>query len=120
MNPKRDLAGGSIHARAAWMSAVISGVVVYPCILRPGASLGGHACALPTLVFSEILLCDCPAGKSLPIFRSRVKSGVSENQKYTASVFPQICGITPFVSPRDEGRWPSSLTRGEMRWTRMP
>jgi hypothetical protein len=52
------------------------------------------------------------AGKSLRIFRNRVKPQISENQKYSASVFPQISGITIAVSPRDEGRWPSSLTRG--------
>ena len=49
-----------------------------------------------------------------------VKRTVSDNQKYFASVFTQIGGITAPVSPRDEGRWPSSPTRGEMRWTPMP
>ena len=54
-------------------------------------------------------------GKSLLIFRNRVKPG---NQKYSASV------LTPNQSHNfarltaDEGRWPSSRTRGEMRWTR--
>ena len=66
------------------------------------------------------LVCDCPTGKSVLIFRNGVKPETSENQKYIASVFPQISGITALVSPRDEGRWPSSLTRGEMRWTPMP
>ena len=66
------------------------------------------------------VMCDGPAGKSLPIFRSSVKPIISENQKYSAFRFPQISGITALVSPRDEGRRPSSPTRGGMRWTPMP
>src|SRR6478672_11109267 len=38
------------------------------------------------------LLCDCPTGKSLLIFRNRVKPG---NQKYSASRSPQITPTTP-------------------------
>jgi hypothetical protein len=45
------------------------------------------------------------------------KSVESFAQKYSAFVFTQISRISPFVSLQDEGRWPSSRTRGEMRWT---
>jgi hypothetical protein len=53
-------------------------------------------------------------GKSLLIFRNRVKPG---NQKYSASVPAQISRITPLVSP-DRGALAIVTTRGEMRWTR--
>jgi hypothetical protein len=38
-------------------------------------------------------------------------------QKYSPSPFTQITSISPPSRP-PEGRWPSSLTRGGMRWTR--
>ena len=56
-----------------------------------------------------------PSGKSLLIFRNRVKAG---NQKYSASRAPQINGITPLVSPDERGGSRSSRTCGGMRWTR--
>jgi hypothetical protein len=40
------------------------------------------------------------AGKSLLVFRNRVKPIISDNQKYSASVFTRISGMTPAVSPR--------------------
>ena len=55
-----------------------------------------------------------PMGKSLLIFRNRVKPG---NQKYSAFVFTQISGTTPPVSRQMRGASRTSRTRGEMRWT---
>ena len=54
------------------------------------------------------------AGKSLLIFRNRVKPG---NQKYSAFVLTQISRTTPSVSRQMRGASRSSRTRGEMRWT---
>src|SRR5215207_3080410 len=54
-------------------------------------------------------------GKSLLIFRNRVKPG---NQKYSAFVLTQNQSHNSACLTADEGRWPSSRTCGEMRWTR--
>jgi hypothetical protein len=53
-------------------------------------------------------------GKSLLIFRNRVKPG---NQKYSAFVHTQISRTTSPVSRQMRGASRSSRTRGEMRWT---
>jgi hypothetical protein len=56
----------------------------------------------------------------LPIFGISVKPTISENQKYSASLLPQIKGILRPSSPQDEGRSRSSRMRGGMRWTPRP
>ena len=62
---------------------------------------GGHAVVLPTLPTDLCdLVCDCPAGKSLRIFRNDVKP---LNQKYSAFVLTQISRITPLVSRQMRG-----------------
>ena len=44
---------------------------------------------------------DCPTGKSFPIFGNIVKPTISENQKFLASLLPQIKGITtPVITAR--------------------
>ena len=58
----------------------------------------------------------CPTGKSLLIFRNRVKP---RNQKYFASLPTQISSLNRTVSFRQEGRIARRHeTRGGMRWTR--
>jgi hypothetical protein len=57
----------------------------------------------------------CPTGKSLLIFRNRVKP---LSQKYFASRLTQIRCISPDVLFRQEGRCARHETRGGMRWTR--
>jgi hypothetical protein len=68
------------------------------------------------------VLCDCPTGKSLLIFRNRVKP---RNQKYSASRSPQITRTTPPIPRPQEGRiaivtdvgcgerWPQSAGRAD-------
>jgi len=56
-----------------------------------------------------------PTGKSLLIFRNRVKP---RNQKYFASRLTQIRCISFPVSSHSRGVSRSSRTRGGMRWTR--
>ena len=74
----------------------------------------GHAVALPTygtcdarpanhFWFSEFM-----SSRQFLIIKN-IPLPFSPNQRHIAP-----------VSPRDEGRWPSSLTRGEMRWTPRP
>ena len=55
-----------------------------------------------------------PTGKSLLIFRNRVKP---RNQKYFASRLTQIRCISFPVSSHSRGVSRSSRTRGGMRWT---
>jgi hypothetical protein len=55
-----------------------------------------------------------PTGKSLLIFRNRVKP---RNQKYFASRLTQIRCISIDVLFREEGRCARHETRGGMRWT---
>src|SRR6266436_1864273 len=58
----------------------------------------------------------CPTGKSLLIFRNRVKP---RNQKYFASLPTQISSLIRTVSFRQEGRIARRHeTRDGMRWTR--
>src|SRR3954471_6154626 len=56
-------------------------------------------------------LCDCPTGKSpkvCPALRTKIFCFRSHaNQSHNSACLTA-----------DEGRWPSSRTRGEMRWTR--
>jgi hypothetical protein len=58
-------------------------------------------------------------GKSLLIFRNQVK----RKNRYESKIFYfRSHPNQPHNSARlaaDEGRWPSSRTRGEMRWTLM-
>src|SRR5882724_4962834 len=54
-------------------------------------------------------------GKSLLFFRNRVNP---EIQKYFAGHVGQITFTTLAIPSQREGRWPSSRTRGGMRWTR--
>src|SRR6266481_733474 len=56
-----------------------------------------------------------PTGKSLLIFRNRVKP---RNQKYSASGVGQISASTSAVSSHQRGDRASSRARGGMRWTR--
>src|SRR6202035_2478532 len=68
----------------------------------------------------EFRFCDlCPTGKSparpcidLPLLSSPLRKNIlvfrSANHRYIRSVLSH-----------QEGRWPTSLTRGRMRWTRM-
>src|SRR5260370_19172857 len=59
---------------------------------------------------------NCPTGKSLLIFRTRVKP---RNQKYFASLPTQISSLICTVSFRQEGRIARRHeTRDGMRWTR--
>src|SRR5258707_11543393 len=55
-----------------------------------------------------------PTGKSLLIFRNRVKP---RNQKYSASRLTQISCISLTVSSHQRGDRASSRARGGMRWT---
>jgi hypothetical protein len=79
-------------------------------------SRAGEAIRCAQAQFERRLAAISVTGKSLLIFRNRVKS---RNQKYSAFVLTQITGITPPVSPRMRGASRSSRTRSEMRWTWM-
>ena len=56
-----------------------------------------------------------PPGKSLLIFRNRVKPF---REKYSAFVIEQISSLASPVSPDERGGSRSSRTRGGMQWTR--
>ena len=61
---------------------------------------------------SEIPQVECDIStrraKSVPIFGSRVKSKISENQKYLTSLSPQITCTSIAIPSHSEGRRPSS------------
>ena len=60
------------------------------------------------------LLFFCPTGKSLLIFRNRVKPFL---QKYFASLPTQISSLIRTVPSHKRGDRASSRARGGMRWT---
>src|SRR5260370_24144533 len=59
---------------------------------------------------------NCPTGKSLRIFRNRVKP---KNQKYSAFAVGQITATTRASCPTKRGARDRHETRGRERWTRM-
>jgi hypothetical protein len=62
------------------------------------------------LYLSKYLNAICPSGKSLLIFRNRVKP---ENEKYSAFAVGQISGMNPPVSPDKRG---GSRSSRNARW----
>jgi len=87
---------------------------------------GGHASLCPPYCSSDLLVASADSvhdlrqinttGKSLLIFRNRVKSSA---QKYSAFAFAQISRITPPVSPDERGareRHERAVGCGGRRW----
>jgi hypothetical protein len=66
----------------------------------PGQAGRRQRCLAPPTCICDVP-CDCPTGKSLLIFRNRVKP---RNQKYSASRLPQITPTTSAIPRPQEGR----------------